>query len=100
MALVLRHQIEVDQCPDVCESTFERDYLCTCRLAECHGENSQNTAPEIAHLFPLPLRNFTVGFFGDQESRVWRECLANVIESLQSSMFLQKAFDPVQQVLE
>ena len=69
---VLRHHIEVDQCSDALESTFERDYLCTSRLAGCHGQNSQNTAHQIPHLFPLPLRNFTVGFLGDQESRVWR----------------------------
>ena len=72
VASVLRHHIEVHQCPDASESTFERDYSCPSRLAECHGENSQNTVPQIPHLFPLPLRNFTVGFFGDQESRVWR----------------------------
>jgi len=72
VASVLRHHIEVDQCPHASETTFERDHLCTSRLAECHGENSQNTAPQIPPLFPLPLPNFTVGFFGNQESRVCR----------------------------
>ena len=70
VASVLRHHIEVDQCPDASESTFERDYLCTSRLVECQGENSQNTAHQILHLFPLPLRCLTVGFFRHQESWV------------------------------
>ena len=71
VASVLRHHVEVDQCREASESTFERDYLCTSRLAECYGENSQNTALLIPHLFPMPLPNFRVGFFGHQESRVW-----------------------------
>jgi len=68
VASVLRHPIEVDQCPDTSKSMFERDYLCTPRLAECHGEISQNTEPWISHLFPLLLRNLAVRCFGDQES--------------------------------
>ena len=72
VASVLCHHIEVDKCPDASESTFERNCLCASWLAKSHGENSQNTAPQIPHLFPLPLCNLAVGLFGDQESRVWR----------------------------
>jgi len=72
VASVLCHHIEVDECPDGSESTFERNCLCASWLAKGHGENSQNTVPQIPHLFPLPLCNLAVGLFGDQESGVWR----------------------------
>jgi len=60
---VLCHHIEVDMCPDASNSTFERNCLRTSWLAKSHGENSQNTAPLISHLYPLPLRNLAVGVF-------------------------------------
>jgi len=100
VASVLRHHIEVDQCLDEFESVIESDYWGPSGLAEGHGQNSKNTAPQIPHLFPLPLCNFTIGLFADQEPRVWRYCLPNIAESLQSPMFLQKAFDLVYHVLE
>jgi len=65
VASVLCHHIEVDERPDASESTFERYCLRTSWLAKSHGENSQNTTPQIPHLFPLPLRNLAVGLFGD-----------------------------------
>jgi len=71
VASVLCHHIEVDECPDASESMFERNCLCASWLAKSHGENSQNTALQIPHLFPVPLCNLAVGLFGDQESRVW-----------------------------
>jgi len=72
VASVLCHHIEVDECPDASESTFERNCLCASWLAKSHGENSQNTVPQIPHLFPMPLCNLAVGHCGNQESRVWR----------------------------
>jgi len=72
VASVLCHHIEINHCPDVFESTFERNCLCASWLAKSHNKNSQNTAPQIPPLFPLPLSNLAVGLFGDQESRVWR----------------------------
>jgi len=49
---VFRHHMEVNQYPDASESMFERDYLCTSRLAECNCKHSQNTAPQFPYLFP------------------------------------------------
>ena len=71
VASVLCHHIEVDKCPDASASMFDRNCLCASWLAKSDGENSQNTAPQVPHLFPLPLCNLAVGLFGDQESRVW-----------------------------
>jgi len=72
VASVLFHHIEVDECADASESMFERNCLCASWLVKSHGENFQNTVFRIPHLFPLPLCNLAVGFFGDQESRIWR----------------------------
>ena len=57
VASVLCHHTEVNEGSDASESTFERYCLRTSWLAKSHGENSQNTTPQISHLFPLPLRN-------------------------------------------
>jgi len=67
VASVLCHYIEVNERPDAFESTFEMYCLRTSWLVKSHGENSQNTTPQIPHLFSLPLRNLAVGFFGDKE---------------------------------
>jgi len=65
VASILCHHIEVNERPDASESKFERYCLGTSWLAKGHGVNSQNTQPQIPHLFPLPLRNLAVGLFGD-----------------------------------
>jgi len=100
VASVLCHHIEVNERPDASERTFERYCLRPSWLAKSHGENSQNTTPQIPYLFPLPLRNLAVGFFGNYESWVWRESLPNLIKCLQSPVFLQKGFDPVHHMLK
>ena len=65
VASVLCHHIEVNERPDGCESMCERNWVRTSWLAKSQGENSQNSTPQIPHLFPLPLRNLAVGIFGD-----------------------------------
>jgi len=72
LASVLCHHTEVDERSDASECMFERYHLLTLWLTQCHCENSQNTAPQIPHLLPLPLRNLAVGFFGYQKPRVRR----------------------------
>jgi len=72
VASILCHYTEVDEHCNASESMFERYPLYTLWLTQCHLESSQNAAPQIPHLFPLPLGNRAVGFCGDQKRRVRR----------------------------
>ena len=72
VASVLCHHSEVNEHSGASESMFERYYLWSLWLAQCHREISQNTVLQILHLLPLPLRNLAGGFFGYQKSRVRR----------------------------
>jgi len=72
VASVLGYHIEVDGCPDASKTTFERNCLRPSSLAQRHRQNSQSTAPQIPHLFPLPWCKLAVGLFGDHQSGVWR----------------------------
>ena len=72
----------------------------TIRLSQCHSENSQQTTPEILHLFSLPLRNLPVGRFGDKASRVRGPSFPGVVEGLLSRMFFEKSLNPVHHVVE
>ena len=72
VASVLRHHIAVDQCPDTVLSMFERYYLPAVGLAQCYGENPQNTPPKVPHLVSLPLRDLAIGLFGHKKPSLWR----------------------------
>jgi len=75
-------------------------HLPTIRLSQCHSENSQQTTPEISHLFSLPLRNLLVGLFVDKESRVRGQSFPGLVEGLLSRMFFEKTLNPVHYMLE
>jgi len=97
---VLSHHGEVKQLPDTGERTSQGLHLRTIRLSQRHSENSQQTTPEIPHLFSLPLRNLPVGLFGDKESRVRGQSFSGVLEGLLSRILFAKSLNPVHHMLE
>jgi len=79
---------------------FERYYLPAVALAQCYRENPQKTPPMVSHLVSLPLRDLAIGLLGHQKAGVWRYHVPGVIKGLEPGVFLEKARDPVHQVLE
>ena len=94
MTTVLCNQIGVAKGPDSLESTLEAYHLCAIWLLQCHGKNTQKAMPQIPHLFPLPMRNLPVGFFGHKEFWLRLSGLPSVVKSLMLTVFLEKALDP------
>jgi len=74
-------------------------HLRTIRLSQRHSENSQQTTPEIPHLFFLLLRNLLVGLFGDKESGVKGQSFPGDFNGLLSRMFFEKSLNPVHHML-
>jgi len=74
--------------------------LCSIRVSSRHSENSQETTPEIPHLFSLPLRNLPVGPCGDKESRPRGQSFPGVFEDLLWGLIFKKSLNPVHYMLE
>jgi len=70
VASVLCYHTELNARSHASESMFITYEFGTMWLTQCHRENTLNTPPQIPHLFPLPLQNLAVSFFGYQSTRV------------------------------